>query len=133
MPIAASSVLRNRCAPPALAPLPSSMSIRYCAGSLPTACASSSTMLSTAQKVQPGADLWQRQGRREVHVLVVSAQIDPLAGLPDAFARLPRRHHHVRVKTPAEAAAQPHLVHHNELGIDPGSRRRDRPGTRREL
>src|ERR1700729_3126506 len=55
MPMAASKVLRRRCAPPALAPLPSSMSIRYCAGSLPTAWASSSTMLSTAQKVQPGA------------------------------------------------------------------------------
>ena len=29
--------------------------LRYCAGSLPAACAISSTMLSTAQKVQPGA------------------------------------------------------------------------------
>src|SRR5512141_3142209 len=55
MPIAASRVLRRRCAPPSFLPLPSSISIRYCAGSLPTAWAISSTMLSTAQKVQPGA------------------------------------------------------------------------------
>jgi hypothetical protein len=55
MPIAASRVLRSRCAPPSFLPLPSSSAIRYCAGSLPAACASSSIMLSTAQKVQPGA------------------------------------------------------------------------------
>jgi hypothetical protein len=55
MPIAASSVLRRRCAPPSFLPLPSSNAMRYSAGSLPAAWASSSIMLSTAQKVHPGA------------------------------------------------------------------------------
>jgi hypothetical protein len=53
--------------------------------------------------------------------------------LADGFRRLHRRHHHVGVETPAEAAAQPHLVHHDEVGIDPGGTRRDRAGACREL
>ena len=188
--------------------------MRNCAGSLPTACASSSIMLSTAQKVQPGAtdrnwpdgrgvvrhlvedgadvvvghgieevravhgegierallvdrrrqevrdapalgrprrdhvvihrdqlavavqtrlDLLERQGPRKVHGHVVFARIDHLDRLADGLRRLHRGHHHVGVETPAEAAAQPHLVHHDEFGIDPGGTRRDRAGARREL
>src|SRR3977135_3342270 len=75
IPIAASKVLRRRCAPPALAPLPSSMSIRNCAGALPAACASSSTMLSTAQRVQPGATdrNWPDRGGIRRHLVEDSA------------------------------------------------------------
>ncbi len=62
-----------------------------------------------------------------------SRRVDDLDRLADGLRRLHRRHHHVGVETPAEAAAQPHLVHHDELGIDPGRTRRDRAGARREL
>ena len=66
-------------------------------------------------------------------VMSFSRRVDDLDRLADGLRRLHRGHHHVGVETPAEAAAQPHLVHHDELGIDPGRTRRDRAGARREL
>ena len=69
--------------------------------------------------------LLEGQRTRIVHGHVVFAAVDHLDRLADGLRRLHRRHHHVGVETPAEAAAQPHLVHDDELGIDPGRTRRD--------
>ena len=83
--------------------------------------------------VEARLDLLVGERPREIHGHVVFARIDHLDRLADGLRRLHRRHHHVGVETPAEAAAQPHLVHHDEFGIDPGRTRRDRAGARREL
>ena len=83
--------------------------------------------------VETRLDLLERQRPRIVHGHVVFAGVDDLDRLADGLGRLHRRHHHVGVETPAEAAAQPHLMHHDEFGIDPGRTRRDRAGARRKL
>ncbi|OIQ67100.1 hypothetical protein GALL_513240 [mine drainage metagenome] len=86
-----------------------------------------------AVAVKTGLDLLERQRTREVHGHVVFARVDDLDRLADGLGRLHRRHHHVAFETPAEAAAQPHLVQHDIFGVDPGGARRDRAGARREL
>ncbi len=83
--------------------------------------------------IQTRLDLLERQRTRIVHGHVVFAGVDDLDRLADRLRRLHRRHHHVGVETPAEAAAQPHLVHYDELGIDPGRTGRDPAGARGEL
>ena len=83
--------------------------------------------------VEARLDLLERQRPRIVHGHVVFAGVDHLDRLADGLRRLHRGHHHVGVETPAEAAAQPHLVHHDEFGIDPGRTGRDRAGARRKL
>ena len=86
-----------------------------------------------AVAVETGLDLLERQRTREVHGHVVFARIDHLDRFADGLRRLHRRHHHVGVEPPAEAAAQTHLMHHDEFGIDAGSTGRDRAGARCEL
>ena len=83
--------------------------------------------------VQTGLDLLERQRARIVHGHVVFARVDDLDRLADGLRRLHRGHHHVRIETSAEAAAQPHLMHHDEFGIDLGGTGRDRAGARRKL
>ncbi len=86
-----------------------------------------------AVAVKASLDLLERQRAREVHRHVVFARVDDLDRLADGFRRLHRRDQHVALETPAEAAAEPLLMHHDELGIDPGSSRCDRAGACRKL
>ena len=79
-----------------------------------------------AVAVETCLDLLERQRTREVHGHVIFARVDHLDRLADGLRRLHRRHHHVSLKTPAEASAQPHLVRHNVFGIDPVGACRDR-------
>ena len=86
-----------------------------------------------AVAVEPRLDLLIGERTREIHRHVVLARVDHLDRLADGFRRLHRRYRHVAIETPAETAAQIHLMHHHMLGIDPGRAGCDRARAGREL
>ena len=87
----------------------------------------------SAVAIETGLDLLVGERPRKIHRHVVFAGIDHLDRLADGFRRLNRRNHHVRVEPPAEAAAKPHLMHHDVFRIDAGGAGRNRARARREL
>lgn len=86
-----------------------------------------------AVAVHAGLHLLIGERTREIHRHVVLARIDHLHRLADRLRRLHGGNHHVGIEPPAEAAAEPHLMHDHELRIDPGGACGDRTGARREL
>ncbi len=86
-----------------------------------------------AVSVHAGLHFLIGERTREIHRHVVLARVDHLDRLADGLRRLHGGNHHVGIETPAEAAAEPMLMYHDEFRIDPGGSRGDRAGARCEL
>src|SRR5229473_3035884 len=142
---------------PALRPVASSMARRNATGSLLALCASSSTKLSTAQKVQAGATerncpdgvaacarsfsiartwwfgmVYQLSApltEKESSLPFLSVLSERKASMPHRFGGQRGRHHGVGLEPAAEAAAEIDLVdqHLLRLGADRGGHQRTGP------